>query len=458
MAFLLRRFWTIVGLLLAGAAFWNLHTLNTTIVEFTYWRGRSITTSVANVVAAAFVIGILVALVIGFFREARRALRHLREARRTKRIQAARDLYHEGLHFLLLGNHDKARRALQGSLEKDPSKPNVYMRLADLAAQEEDFGTAIQMLQRARLVDERNLETRFKLAHYLKASGDARGAAAVLEQILEMDATNRSALREVREIHVMLGDWERAHRVQRELVRLSQHDRSAATQQAMLVGLKYELARSLMDRGEEERAEKLLRELVKAEPRFRPAHVALGDLLRSQGDSEGAVEMWQGAFRASGDVVFLSRLEEMYLAEADPEKILSLYRQAVAAAPDDLRLRLLYGKLCLRLEMVEEALDSLRHVEAAGVDTHDLHILLAEAHRRRERFEESVEAFKRALRLRGRVDIPYVCERCLAESVAWAARCPSCGAWDTLQIRGRADLDQARQSSSHLPARVYHDV
>ncbi|HEX7125862.1 MAG TPA: tetratricopeptide repeat protein [Thermodesulfobacteriota bacterium] len=453
-----RRFWTILGIVLAVAAYVRLDTLNTAVVEFVYWPGRSVTASVTDLVAGAFAVGLVVALVIGFLREARRALRHLREARRSKRIEVSRDLYHQGLHHILLGNHDKARALLTQSLEKDPTKPNVYIRLADLAAQDDDFATAVQMLQRARLVDEQNLEARFKLAHYLRASGDVRGGAQVLEQVLELDATNRTALRELRELYVELKDWEKAHRVQRDLARLSQNDRSSAGQQAMLLGLKYELARSLMEQGQQERAEKLLREIVKADPSFRPGQVALGDLLYAQGDSEGAAEVWHGAFKQSGDVVFLARLEEMYLAEADPGKILALYRQAVAESPDDLRLRLFYGRLCLRLEMVEEALDALRYVEAAGVDTHDLHVLLAEAHRRRERFAESVEEFKRALNLGGRLEIPYVCGRCLAESPVWAARCPSCGSWDSLEMRGRAELELARTSVSALPSRVYHDI
>ncbi len=456
--FLLRRFWTILAIGLGIFAYWRLSTLNTAVVEFTFWPGQTLTLSVANLFALAFTVGLVVALVIGFFREARRALRHLREARRSKRLEAARDLYHQGLHHILLGNLDRARQALEQSLEKDPSKPNVYVRLADLAAQEDDFPAAVQMLQRARLVDEQNLEARFKLAHYLRASADPRGGAQVLEQVLELDATNRTALRELRELYVELKDWEKAHRVQRELARLSQNDRSAASQQSMLLGLKYELACSLIDQGQEERAEKLLRELVKADSTFRPGQVALGDLLRVQGDSEGAAEVWHGAFQQSGDVVYLTRLEEMYLTEADPGKILALYRQAVALSPDDLRLRLFYGRLCLRLEMIEDALDALRYVEAAGVDTHDLHVLLAEAHRRRERFEESVVEFKRALDLGGRIEIPYVCDRCLAESAAWAARCPSCGAWDSLQIRGRAELEQARHSATSLPSRVFHDI
>jgi lipopolysaccharide biosynthesis regulator YciM len=454
----IRRFWSIVALALAGFVYWRLDTLNAVQVEFAYWPGRAVTTSITNLVVAAFAVGLVVALVLGFLREARRAIRKLSDARRTKRLNAARDLYHQGLHHVLLGHLDKARGLLEQSLEKDPSKPNVYIRLADLAAQEENFGTAIQMLHRARLVDERNLEARFKLAHYLHASGDGRGAAVVLEQVLELDATNRSALRELRELYVELRDWERAHRVQRELTRLSQNDRSAAAQREMLVGLKYEHARALMEQGNAERAEKLLRELVKGEPAFRPAHVALGELFYRQGDSEGAAEIWHGAFQASGDVVFLERLEEMYLSEADPEKILGLYRQAVALSPDDLKLRLFYGKLCLRLEMVEEALEQLRHVEAAGADTLDLHVLLAEAHRRRERFRESVEEFQRALRLGGRVEIPCTCSRCAAESGAWSARCSSCGAWDTLHVRGQEELERAGQSVTAIPSRVYQDV
>ncbi len=108
--------------------------------------------------------------------------------------------------------------------------------------------------------------------------------------------------------------------------------------------------------------------------------------------------------------------------------------------------------------MVEEAQEALRQVEAAGADTFDLHVLLAEAHRRRERFEASVEEFQRALRLKGRVAIPYVCSRCLAEAPSWNARCPSCGSWDTLRVRGHEELERARQAMPPLPVRAYQDA
>ncbi|HWP34798.1 MAG TPA: tetratricopeptide repeat protein [Thermodesulfobacteriota bacterium] len=458
--FLLRRIWTL--LVFAGAAlgYVLIRSLNAAQapVTFVYWPGRAVETSLANLAAVAFGLGLFVALVIGFLRDARRAIRAWREGRRTRRLEVARDLYHEGCHHVLLGNLDKARQLLQQSLDKDPSKPNVYIRLADLAAQDEDFATAIQMLERARLVSPGNLEAHFKLAHYMRAAGDARGAVRVLEQVLELDATNRSALRELRELYVDLGDWERAYRAQRELVRLSPGGRSAPAQQELLVGLKYERARALVERGDEERAEKLLRELVKETPTFRPAHVTLGDLLYRQGDSEGAAEVWYGAFRLSGDPLFLQRLEEMYLAEADPAKILALYQQAVAAAPDDLRLRLFYAKLCLRLEMVEEAAEALEQIEATGADTFDLRVLLAEAYRRRERFEDAVDQFQRALQLGGRIDIPLVCQRCLAVSPSWSARCPSCGSWDTLRFRGLEELERARQTAGALPAGLYRDL
>ena len=122
--------------------------------------------------------------------------------------------------------------------------------------------------------------------------------------------------------------------------------------------------------------------------------------------------MWQEGYRRLGKSVFLSRLEDFYMEAEDPATLLSFYRSAVMDREDDLILRLFFGRLCLRLEMVDEAFEQLHAVENAGVESPQLHFLLAEAHRRRNRIDESVKEYKKTLGVNSRLRLGYICEQC----------------------------------------------
>ena len=97
-----------------------------------------------------------------------------------------------------------------------------------------------------------------------------------------------------------------------------------------------------------------------------PARVSLGDAYRAQGRSEEAVRIWSEGYQELGKSIFLSRLEDIYMAAEDPATLLSFYRSTLLERGDDLMFRLFYGKFCLRLEMVEEALEQLSEIEKTG--------------------------------------------------------------------------------------------
>ena len=105
----------------------------------------------------------------------------------------------------------------------------------------------------------------------------------------------------------------------------------------------------------------------------------------------------------------------------------------------DILLTLFYGRTCLRLEMVDEAVNALRKVESSGYDSPLLRALLGEAGYRRERYEEACEEYRQAMAM-ARVTTPvYKCERCGHEAEGWAARCPSCRSWNSLAVPSEAE-------------------
>jgi len=86
---------------------------------------------------------------------------------------------------------------------------------------------------------------------------------------------------------------------------------------------------------------------------------------------------------------------------------------------------------------VEEAVEQLSIVENAGVELPQLHLLLAEAFRRRERIDESNNEFQKALGLNQDVGLGYLCNRCGALSGSWKSRCPECGSWSSYSLTNK---------------------
>jgi tetratricopeptide (TPR) repeat protein len=162
----------------------------------------------------------------------------------------------------------------------------------------------------------------------------------------------------------------------------------------------------------------------------------LGDAYEVSGRPVDAARVWQEGYRRFGEAVYLARLEDLSMANEDPAELLDFYRATALNRADDLLLRLYYGKFCLRLEMVEEALEQLSEIEKAGADFPQLHLLLAEAHLRRRRLEESVKEYRKVVGFDGRLNFGYACEVCGAASAEWNGRCEGCGTWGSSRLAG----------------------
>jgi lipopolysaccharide biosynthesis regulator YciM len=103
--------------------------------------------------------------------------------------------------------------------------------------------------------------------------------------------------------------------------------------------------------------------------------------------------------------------------------------------------------------MVDEALEQLYAVENAGVETSQLHLLLAEAHRRRSRIDEAIGEYKKALGVDSRLRLGYLCDSCGEPSGEWLSRCPDCGTWGSFSLADRRLIRNARPVEARA---IYH--
>jgi tetratricopeptide (TPR) repeat protein len=92
-----------------------------------------------------------------------------------------------------------------------------------------------------------------------------------------------------------------------------------------------------------------------------------------------------------------------------------------------------YARLCLKLEMIDEAIDVLKTL-AEEKEFRGLHRAMAEAYIHRGKFEDAVKEFLQAFPM-SQVYLPFYCVKCQAVKEEWTDFCETCYSWNTVNIR-----------------------
>jgi tetratricopeptide (TPR) repeat protein len=210
---------------------------------------------------------------------------------------------------------------------------------------------------------------------------------------------------------------------------MSEND--AKRERSLFLGIKYELGRSYSEKGLGDRARRYLKGAIKLDRSFLPAYIGLGGTLLDEGKPQNAAELLEKAFGITRNIILLHRLEELYLELDEPEQIIRIYQEAIQRDPGNKVLRFYLGKLYYRLEMVEDAFDTLAELESSEERFPDLHKILGNLYLRRGQLGLAVDEFKKALNLKKLVVVPYYCPLCDYHTTEWSGRCQRCGQWNT---------------------------
>ena len=127
-------------------------------------------------------------------------------------------------------------------------------------------------------------------------------------------------------------------------------------------------------------------------------------------------------------------MEDLYIDRGDPGVILKIYQRILDVAPRNSLVEFLYARLCLRLEMIDEAIDTLNTLVAEGIEFKGIHKAMAEAYIHRGETDKAVEEFRIAFPAE-HVYIPFRCDNCHAKMEEWEDFCNSCNSWGTINVR-----------------------
>ncbi len=378
------------------------------------------------------VFGALTMLVLFMVRDSMRFMVNYQVQRTEKRSEKISSLYNQALNAILGEDMPLARKCLDQILKVNPDHSDALLRLGNMEVRAGDHEQAAIYYRRALEASERNLEALFSLSEVMQRLERLDDAIGYIDQILAIDVDNHSALMKKRAILERESRWEDLIEVQKSILRLERDPKRQEAEASNLLGYRYELANSYMNQGDPDKAARGFRSILKEDDQFTPAHLGVVDVMVGAEDTDGAVEYLERAYETTHSQMLLARLEDILIGLGDPLRLIRIYQHRLSREQDNTELRFFLAKLFFRLEMVD---DAFRELEALEDTYPEVHLLLGELHLRRQQCEKAVEQFKKTLKLRTALRVPYSCESCGRSDRNWAGRCPSCGSWNTMGLR-----------------------
>ncbi len=406
-------------------------------VQFRFF-GRIVPTDLSTLMITSFVLGALLVFISTLARDVRRSIENYRQVRRRKKEQSIKEELNKGMEDLLRGDLVKAKTHFTEVLKQDPFQKDLYLKLSEISVQEGNDEEALHWLERARWIDHKNVEIPLRQAELYLRLKRQEEAIRTLKRALRLDETNLMAMKRLREIYRESRKWEEAIRVQKSILKLVKGKPMEDEEHLFYLGLKYEHAFDLLSRGEEDDLEdalKIAKEIVREGKTFQPGFVLLGDVYLRIGKWASAGKVWGKSFRRFKSIIFILRLEDLYLSREDPSTLLRIYQRTLEHDPENWMVSFFYAKLCLRLEMLDEALEEINTISLRQKDFPALHRILAEIYLHKKDFSRAAQEFEKTFELSGTTYLPFVCQVCERESKEWVAYCPQCHHWSTYTIR-----------------------
>ena len=335
------------------------------------------------------------------------------------------------LHLVLSGDLAGAEGALAEAARVDSSSADVYLALANLYRTRGEIGRAIQIHQNVLLRPDLDAEVRREalqgLALDFRAGGFLKRAEASFEELLEVDARNLHALREIERIKVETGDWEAAIRTRK---RIGSRD---AASDSVLAHLWTGRGRQLVGAGDKVGARKAFKRALSHDRSCAEAYIELGRNRMGDGKPKKAVGLFQRALPlhpALGRVLF-PLLAEAHEAGADLPGLERLLLERLEHDPDDLEAAIWLGRTLIQQGRADEGIARLHRVLDRSPGFLPAYAELGRALLTERREADGLKTFEELLAHLPQEPTRLQCHTCGTQDTELHWRCPQCGEWDS---------------------------
>ena len=223
------------------------------------------------------------------------------------------------------GKTEEAEKKVQEMLKVDPKDFDARAMQANFLLARGEISNAVNEFQDVVAQKPNNFLARYNLGRAYGAMGEYQKA---VEEYRESSHENPDFLRPrvaLAETEIQTGDFSAALRDSQEIVKLAPNDAAASLVEAV----------AMLRLGQTEQARKILVALATRFPAFSDVHLEMGALNLNDKSYDLALREFQKAWQLnSSDARSLQGEVEVYMAQSQPEKALSLLQQMVAAHPD----------------------------------------------------------------------------------------------------------------------------
>jgi tetratricopeptide (TPR) repeat protein len=274
---------------------------------------------------------------------------------------------------------------------------HIYEQQYEATSSAEYATKSIEAYKKAYALDPKSQVIGERLAEMYWKAQRIHDAVAEAQEILKRDPDNVQSRRLLGRIYLRsLGDVSatnsqpetvnRAIEQYREINRLDPSDTESALWLARLYRLK----------NEHEKAEQVLRGILKSDPENEPAIEQLTQLLMDEGKSAEAVTLLEGITAHSPSSVLLDLLGDAYTQTHELAKAEDAYRKAVELDPSELSHQRGLGQTLLAEERYSEALKVYQKLSDVMPDDSDVYLRIAQIYRELHQLDRAEENLVKA--------------------------------------------------------------
>jgi len=379
-------------------------------------------------------LGAFAMLIIFTIRDTKKFIDNWQFQKRQKQVTKTQELYSRALTFFMSHNEDEAKEALSDILAEQPDHVPALLRFGDISVSEEDYHQANGYYQKARMVNPQNIETLLAIENVMEKTTRWSDAMKYLDDILDIDDSNLTAMYRKRLILEKQGKWDELIDLQHSILKHEHTEKDKKREQQNLIGYKYEYGRHSLENNQLEKAKKAFKTVLRIDKDFIPATLGLAEVMLTEGESEEAVNMLEKAYESNPSNIVLARLEDLLISLGEPSRLIRIYKNSISKNPNDPVIKFFLGKLFYRLEMIDDAFDILTGIDTGGASYPELYQVLGNLYLRRNQTEKAINEFRKVIDLKASLRIPYCCSNCSYTAAEWSGRCPECRSWGTFQF------------------------
>ena len=292
---------------------------------------------------------------------------------------------------------DSARDSSRAEAYYNFTIGHIYEQQYEATSSAEYATKSIEAYKKAYALDPKSQVIGERLAEMYWKAQRIRDAVAEAQEILKRDPDNvqsrrllgRIYLRSLGDVSATNGQPETVNRAieqYREINRLDPSDTESALWLARLYRLK----------NDHDKAEQVLRGILKSDPENEPAIEQLTQLLMDEGKSAEAVTLLEGITAHSPSPVLLDLLGDAYTQTHGLAKAEQAYRKAVELDPSELSHQRGLGQTLLAEEKFSEALKVYQKLSDVMPDDSDVYLRIAQIYRELHQLDKAEENLVKA--------------------------------------------------------------